>query len=323
MSGFMCPSEGADIMGQPRSHRRLSESLRNVATGVLTPFDEDGDVVHADIESNVRRLCDEGVQTLLACANISEYHSLSHEERIAVTETSVDAADGDACVLAGAGGSLETAKDLAEAYERIGADGIMVMPPMHTYKHEQGLLRYYEELADATDVGLVPYIRDFEPPVGFLADLTRIDGVEGIKYALDDVLRFREAMTAGDDDVVWVAVTETLAPEFYMEGAEGFTAGVSNFQPRIGLALFEALREGDYERATEIRDLTVDYHHLRSETGENNTFPSAISIPAVKYGLELAGFEGGHVRPPLVELTDEERARARDLFEDLESADVS
>ncbi|WP_129115316.1 dihydrodipicolinate synthase family protein [Halegenticoccus tardaugens] len=302
---------------------QLETGLRNVATGILTPFsEEDKEIRYDALRSNVQSLYDAGVRTFLACANISEYHSLSHEERIMVTEESVDALADDACVLAGAGGSLKTATRLVEAFERVGVDGIMVIPPMHAYKHEQGLLRYYRELAQVSDTGVLPYIRGFSPSVEFLAALTRIDNVAGIKYALDDIVTFREAISAGDTDVIWVAVTETLAPEFYMEGAEGFTAGVSNFRPEIGLSLMEALEAGDYERAKEIRDITLEYQRFRTERGQNNTFDGAISIPAVKYGLELAGFTGGVVRPPLVELSQEDRARAEEMYHRIETADV-
>ncbi|WP_101296186.1 dihydrodipicolinate synthase family protein [Halegenticoccus soli] len=302
---------------------QLEVGLRDVATGILTPFgEEDGEIRYDALRSNVQALYDAGVRTFLACANISEYHSLSHEERITITEESVDALAADACVLAGAGGSLKTTTRLIGAFERTGVDGIMVMPPMHAYKHEQGLLRYYRELAEVADTGIIPYIRGFSPSVEFLAALTHIDNVAGIKYALDDIVTFREAISAGSDDVIWVAVTETLAPEFYMEGAEGFTAGVSNFRPEIGLALMEALEAGDFERAKEIRDVTLEYQRFRTECGHDNTFDGAVSIPAVKYGLELAGLTGGAVRPPLVELSHEDKARAEEMYHRIEAADV-
>jgi 4-hydroxy-tetrahydrodipicolinate synthase len=239
---------------------------------------------------------------------------------VAVTETSVDALPSAACVLAGAGGSTKTALELADEFERVGVDALMVMPPMHASNHEPGLLDYYRKLAEGTDLPLVPYVRGFDPSVDFLADLTELPGVVGVKYAIEDVPKFAEAVVAGDNDVVWVdGMAEPYAPALYVEGAEGFTAGVSNFEPRIGLALLEALEDGDFERAKSIRDVTLPYQNLRSERGADNVFPGANSIPAVKYGLELAGLHGGPVREPLVGLSEADEKRAAERYERIEA----
>jgi 4-hydroxy-tetrahydrodipicolinate synthase len=300
------------------SASNVSEGLRGVTAGILTPFDEEGDILYDGLQSNVAYLESEGIDAFLACANISEYHSLSHEERVEVTRASVEATSEDSLVLGGVGGSTATATTLARAFERAGVDAVMVMPPHHTYVHEGGLRRYYERLAAATDRPVVPYIRDWPYPVDLLVEMTRIDGVVGMKYALEDLTKFSEAVRRSDDDVVWVnGLAEPLAPSFYLEGAEGFTAGVSNFAPQLGLELFAALERGDSERALALRDRTVPFQRLRSEPGARNEFPGANSVPAVKYGLELAGQCGGAVREPLVELSEDDKARAREYYDDI------
>lgn len=112
-------------------------------------------------------------------------------------------------------------------------------------------------------------------------------------------------------------MAEPHAPALWAEGAEGFTADVSNFEPRIGLALFEALTAGDWERAREIRAACRPFMEFRAETGTDSDLPAGVSVPVVKEGLRLAGFEAGTVREPLVELTDEEKGRAAALYDDL------
>lgn len=297
----------------------VEEGLRSVAAGLLTPFDDDLEVDHGALRENARIVYDEGIRTVLACANISEYHSLSHEERIDVTATSVDALPDDATVLAGVGGATPEAKDLASAFDGVGVDALMVMPPTHTYVHEQGLLDYYRKLGEAAEAPLVPYVRGFDPSVGFLADLTGLDDVVGVKYALEDVPKFAEAVAAGDD-VVWVnGMAEPYAPALWAEGAEGFTAGVSNFEPRIGLALFDALERGDWERAREIRTACLPFQNFRGGTGTDNTLPGAVSVPTVKHGMELAGMTGGRVREPIVELTEAEKEQVEALYKDIDS----
>lgn len=302
-------------------HEDVKDRLRGVAAGLLTPYDEDLAVDHDALAENAETLYERGIRTFLATANISEYHSLSQRERIACAETAVDALPGDACVLAGVGGSTADAVELAEAYDGAGVDAMMVMPPDHTYMHERGLLTYYERLAAASDRPLAPYLKGYEPSLEFVADLTAMDEVAGIKYALPDTHFLSRAVDAGDDDVVWVdGLAEPYAPEFWLAGAEGFSAGVSNFEPAVGLALFDALDAGDHERAAELRDICLPYMEFRDTTGPDNRLPAANSIPAVKKGYELAGLNanGGRVREPIVELSEADERRAEELYARLE-----
>ncbi|GAA0283393.1 dihydrodipicolinate synthase family protein [Halobacterium noricense] len=301
------------------SANEVQEHLRGVAAGLLTPFDDDLQIEHDKIEANAKSLYSDGIRTFLATANISEYHSLSQEERIAVAQSSIEALPEDACVLAGVGGSTSDAKELIHAYESIGADAMMIMPPDHSYLHEQGLLRYYEKLDDASDRPLVPYVRGFDPSVEYLKQLTQIDGVAGIKYALKDPVKLGHGVDAGDDDVVWVdGLAEPFAVSFWAEGAEGFSAGVSNFRPEVGLELFDALSAGKWERARKIRNACLPFQNFRDETGEDNEIEAAISIPAVKEGLELSGLHGGQVREPIRPLSPSDENRAKELYSQLE-----
>jgi 4-hydroxy-tetrahydrodipicolinate synthase len=300
------------------SEVQIKEQLRGVAVGLLTPFDESLEIEHEKIEENAQALYESGMQTFLAAANISEYHSLSQKERVESVETIVEALPSDACVLAGVGGSTSNARELIQAYDRIGADAMMIMPPDHTYLHEQGLLEYYRNLSSTTDTPLVPYVRGFDPSVRYLADLTRIDGVIGIKYALDDEVKLGEAIQVGDDDIVWInGLAEPHAIAFWAEGVEGFTAGVSNFRPEVGQELFQALSEENWERARALRNICLPYQRFRNETGQDNTLSGAISVPAVKKGLELAGLHGGEVREPIRSLTEDEAARAEEIYSKL------
>jgi 4-hydroxy-tetrahydrodipicolinate synthase len=298
----------------------VKQRLRGVAVGLLTPFDDNSEIEYWKIEENAKSLYDSGVKTFLTAANISEYDSLSQSERVNVAERSVNALPSDACVLAGVGGSTGDAKELIREYDRIGVDAMMIMPPHHTYIHERGLLDYYEGLASATDTPFVPYVRGFDPSVDYLSRLTRLDSVVGIKYALEDAVKLGEAVDAGDDEVVWVdGLAEPYAISYWAEGARGFSAGVSNFRPEVGLELYDALSNGNWDRARRLRNICMPYQNFRDRCGQDNTIPGAVSIPAMKRGLDLAGLYGGeNVRAPLRPLAPEEAEQTAELYDQLD-----
>lgn len=300
----------------------LRESLRNVAFTTATPFTEDGQSVdHDAIRENLATIEQAGGELYVPCGNTGEYYSLTPEERVAVVETTADAVDG--CVVAGAGGSVDDVVQYAESYADVGADGLMVMHPSHPYKHEVGLREYYEAIADRSPLGVVVYKRGTDVPDDVVVDLTEHENVVGVKYADANIKTFSRVVSASEGDVTWInGIAERFAPAFALEGAEGFTTGIGNFVPEETLALERAIEDRDWERARRIRDVLRPYESLRDEPGANNSLGSAYNIPAVKTGLELAGLTGGPVRPPLVELTDEDRERARHLYEQIRALTV-
>lgn len=294
--------------------------LKNAAAAVLTPFDDDGEVLYEGVARNARFLSDRGIDLLLAGANVSEYHSLTTQEIKAVVETVINEIGDRATVLAGTGGSLRTAIDIGQVHAQSNADLLMVMPPDNPFLHEQGLIQYYDSLGAATSLPLVPYIRGIEPSAESIANIADLPYVAGIKYAVDDIEKFARAVSLAEDDTVWLCgMGEPPVPAYWVEGAEGFTSGVGNFRPVIGVELYDALQAGDWDRAVRIRNATLEFSRLRSGRGQDNCFPQANSIPVLKECLNLSGGCGGQVREPLVELSPADRERVHEAYDSLET----
>jgi 4-hydroxy-tetrahydrodipicolinate synthase len=297
----------------------LRDGLGDVGAAVLTPFDENGDIQYDSLGLNAQFLSDRGIGLVLACANVSEFHSLTTQEKISVVETTVDELPNETTVLASAGGSLRTAIRLAEEHARSGADALMVMPPDNTFIHEQGLIEYYDELGNQAELPLVPYIRGIEPRPETIAAIADLPHVAGMKYAIDDIETFSWAVEQASDETVWLCgMGEPPVPAYWVEGAEGFTSGAGNIVPRIGLALRDALQNGEWAEAIKIRNATLPFQKLRSETGQHNQFQAANSVPVLKQALTRVGADGGHVRRPLVELEPEDRQRVNEEVDRLE-----
>lgn len=299
------------------SYEMLTDGLRSVAFTTAVPFSEDGsDVEYDAYVDNLKAIEAAGGSLYIPCGNTGEYYSLNREERISVVETTVDAVSDESTVVGGAGGSTKTVISLAEKYADAGADGLMVMHPDHTYLHEEGVKQYYRDIAAGTDLGLVLYKRGPELSDDAIVELSDVENIVGVKYAVNDIKSFSELVGRVDDDFVCVnGIAERYAPAFALEGAEGFTTGIGNFVPGITLALHEAIQDGDLERARRIRNVVRPYENLREESGSNNAFAAANNVPAVKYGMELAGLYSGPVREPLVELSESDKARAEEYYD--------
>lgn len=300
---------------------RLAETLNDVAFATTTPFTPDGTAVdHDALRDNLDVITDAGGRLFLPCGNSGEYDALTDEERTEVVETHVDAVGDERTVIGGVAGSTKHATHLIEQYERVGVDGIMVMPPGDTYAHERGLVSYYERLAESTDLGLVPYKIGQKLTGAVVEEISTIENVVGIKFASGDVAEFARLIGTVPGDLVWVnGSAEQYAPAYGMEGAVGFTTGIGNFAPEASLVLMEAIAEHDWAEARRIRDKLAPFEVLRQEAGARNSLLGANNIPAVKYGMDLAGLHGGPVREPLTALSSEDQARANECYERIET----
>lgn len=298
------------------SYQQLKSDLRGVAFTNPTPFDESGEEIkHTELAENVSHIVDAGGRVVIPCGNTGEYYSLTNKERIAVVETVVEEVGDKATVVGGVGGSTKTAIELASAYEDAGADAIMVMYPVHTYQHQSGLIEYYRKIVESTDLGVILYKRGPAVTLDLLAEIANYENVIGVKYAVNDIKGFSEAVSTIDADVVWSnGIAERFALSFAIEGAEGLTTGIGNFVPEQVLALMDALKTENWDRARELRNLLRPFENLREEPGVENDLDAANNVPAVKHGMELAGLYGGPVREPLVELSEDDKRRAEEYY---------
>jgi 4-hydroxy-tetrahydrodipicolinate synthase len=274
----------------------LVERLKGVFVTTVTPFDSNSRIDYDRIAANTEFLVDAGIRVLVPCGNTGEFTSLSLDEAERVTAATVDAARGRAAVIAGVGWSLPMAIELASHAADSGADGVMTHHPVHTYIDREGLRRYYDELIDALDIGLVLYKRGPELTDQLIAELVASDTVIGVKYAVNDLNAFANLVHDSGAHVAWLCGTaERWAPFFHLAGAAGFSSGLANFAPHESLALFDALSVGEWDRAMEIRARLTPFEEIRQGRFQGN------NVPAVKEVMRMLGLCEPYVREPLLE----------------------
>lgn len=300
--------------------QRLRRNFETVAFTTAVPFTDDASEVDtAALADNVGRLYEKGARLFVPCGNTGEYYALTDEERMTVVETHVDATGPEATVAGGAAGNVSEVTRLASAYADAGADAVMVMHPDHTYVHEEGLKRYYHRICDEIDLGIVLYKRGGELTQDVIIDLSEREEVVAVKFAVPDVKEFAHTVEDAEGEVTWInGIAERYALAFAVEGASGYTTGLGNFLPRTTLALYDAIEKKQWERARTIQRSLRPLEDIRDRPGEGNSVVGGNNIPVVKYGMDLAGYEGGPVREPLADLGDSDREHVEQHYDRIE-----
>jgi dihydrodipicolinate synthase/N-acetylneuraminate lyase len=140
-------------------------AFRGVFAIPVTPFTDDGAVDPAALERVVDFTVNAGAHGLVTPVNVSEFFTLTGEERQQVVELTVGAVEGRLPVVAGVTGeSIPQARRNAEHAARAGADAVIAVPPYIRRGSWPETVAYYEAIASAS--GLPVFVQNVDGPTG-------------------------------------------------------------------------------------------------------------------------------------------------------------
>ncbi len=244
-----------------------------------------------------------GTHGIVVNGTTSEPSTLSVDERNRLVEIGIETAAGRVPVVA-ATGSQSHAETVAltEFAAKAGADALLIVTPYYIRPPQRGLVEYYADLAQRTDLPLMIYHIPGRTAVSVeLATLEkiaeRVPHFVGIKHAVND-LGFVTQMLArfGPEFRVFVGLEEFTFPMMAI-GALGTMNAVANLVPARIAALCDAVRMGKLETA---RKLHYELFELNSAV-----FFDTNPIP-MKYMMRKLGIiENNEHRLPMMAATPE------------------
>lgn len=287
----------------------------------VVPMSEDGAAIdEASLERHLSTLVGtDGVNAIVTNGHAGEVYALSSAERVRVVEIAASVSDGETPVVSGVvGGSTRDVIDGIERVDAAGADGVLVVPP-HTPIHTrpEAARRFFGDVASASDLPLIifqhPHWAGGHYPPELLADLAAVDGVVAVKDAVWDVDHYQEDLRAlrdGEADVdLYVANDEHLLPSFAL-GSDGAVLELAAVIPELVVQLYEAVENGDIERARTVYDRMEPFVNAMYEP------PVTDSHTRLKVALELRGtIDSAAPRPPTAPIHDEEVAEIERAME--------
>ena len=293
-----------------------TEMARKIGGGLLsfpvTPFDKSLAFDEGRYRDNIEWLSGFKVAGLFSAGGTGEFFSLTPAEVERVVGVAVAQVAGRVPVIAGVGYGTAMATELAQAAERAGADGILLLPPYLVFSEQEGLAAHVEAVCAATKLGVIVYNRDNallnEHTLARLAD--RCPNLVGYKDGVGDVeLMVRIGLKLGDrlTYVGGLPTAETFALPYLEMGVTTYSSAVFNFVPEFAIGFYDAVRRRD--RAT-VADLLQQFI-LPLIAIRNRRKGYAVSM--IKGGMKIIGRDSGPVRPPLTDLTEAELAEVAAL----------
>ncbi|WP_028029231.1 dihydrodipicolinate synthase family protein [Gemmobacter nectariphilus] len=297
-------------------------NMKGIWAAALMPFKDDLSIDEDGFRANMDHWIEDlGIDGFFIAGKQGEFFSMSVDERKRCFDLAVEAAGGRAqTIMSCSDQNMDVVIDLAKHAQASGADYIVVHAPvLHFFKQQdETLIRYYETIASAVDIGIALWSH---PDSGYLMSpqlcnrLADIETVVAIKYSVEremykDLTRLASdrilVSTASEEE--WLDNILELNWQLYLCSSPPYliqTAADKRMRQYTDLAF-----AGKADEARRIRDsLDPVRHALKS------TRPAEKPHSHQKYWQTLLGQTGGRVRPPCLELTEEERAATRKAFD--------
>jgi 4-hydroxy-tetrahydrodipicolinate synthase len=278
---------------------------RGVFPAITTQLKRDQSI---DLEATARHadvLIDSGVAGLIFLGSLGENQPMRREEKRRVIEAMVKAVNGRVPVLSGV---AESSSDEACAYardvEKLGVDGVMVMPAMLYKGDERETLAHFRVVAQASGLPVmiynnpVSYANDVTPEM--FAQLADQKNFVALKESSGDVRRITDLRnTVGDRYAIFTGVDD-LALEASILGIDGWVAGSGIAFPRENQYFWQLTRDGRWEKAREFYRWFTPLLHLDTSTK---------FVQYIKLAVQECGLGQEWVRAPRFTLDGAERER--------------
>ncbi len=133
-------------------------NLTGSIVALVTPFDSTGAVDFEALERLVDFHLEAGTDAILALGTTGESSTMTHEEDDEVIRCVVERVAGRIPVIAGSGSNCtETMLMKSLSYQKLGADGLLVITPYYNKSNEEGIYQHFKVVADAVDIPCILY----------------------------------------------------------------------------------------------------------------------------------------------------------------------
>jgi len=274
-----------------------------VYPALTTKFNDDNSL---DIETFIKNLkfqIESGINGCVIAGSLGEASTLEQSEKNTLLKEAINNFSNKLPIIMNiAEQSTYKAVKAAESAESIGANGIMMLPPMRYFADSRETIEFYKSVSSSTSLPIMtynnPYDYKIEITVQMFEELLKLKNIEAVKESTRDVTNVTRLRNAFGNDLKILCGVDTLALEELLLGADGWVAGLVDAFPAETVAIYRLVKENKIEEAREIYRwfmplLELDIH------------------PKLVQNIKLAEVANGigteNVRPPRLPLIGDER----------------
>ncbi len=285
-----------------------------VITAMVTPFDEAGNINYAVAEKLALHLVEHGSDGLVVCGTTGESPTLTYAEEYELFKVIKNIIGDKAKIIAGSGSNCT--RDAIKATQKVaelGLDGSLQVVPYYNKPPQEGLYDHFKAIALACpSVPLmlynVPGRTGQNLQASTVAKLAEIPNIVAIKEASGNLDQVGQICRSTPPDFAIYSGDDGLTLPLLAIGSVGVVSVASHLVGQQMKEMIQSFEAGDVKRSKEI--------HLQLLPLFNVIFCTTNPI-AIKAALELQGWSVGVGRPPLSQITPEDKMKLESVLQSL------
>lgn len=294
---------------------RLLTALHGVIPAAVTPTTPEGELDAEGLAANLRAWRTLGLSGYLILGSTGEMPLLSEFERMMAVEVARREIPDDQLFIVGTGqqstrATIEFTRQVAE----VGADVALVVTPNYYLPQltVEAFVRHYTAVADASPIPIllysVPPMTGVTLPAEAVIRLAEHPNIVGIKDSSGQPRNLHAVRQHTPPSFAILSGSAIYSLGALADGAaDGLILAIANVAPELCVAMYQAVQQGDLERARTLHRRLLAL----------NEVVSAYGIGGIKAAVAARGWAGGPPRPPLVapdeKATERIQAAVREL----------
>lgn len=264
--------------------------FKGVATAIVTPMKENGDVDYEQFGRLIEWQIEKGVNAIVAAGTTGECSTLTDEEHRDVLKFCVDKVAGRVPVIAGTG-SNDTAYaiELTKYACEIGADAMLLVTPYYNKATQNGLIASFRAIADASTKPCILYNVPGRTGCNLLpatiAALAEHPNIVAVKEASGNISQIAQtAALCGDKIDIYSGNDDQIVPILALGGI-GVISVLSNPLPAETVEICDRFFRGDVagSAALQLKLLPL----INALFCEVNPIPAKAAMAAMGYGANV------------------------------------
>lgn len=279
---------------------------------VLTPFTKEGEIDFEMFAHNTEAQIKAGVHGIILAGTLGEASALETEEKFELLKYAKKITEGRIPVILNlAENTTKNGVYFAQKAKELGADGLMLLPPMRYKADSHEVVAYFKAVATATDLPILIYNNPVDYGIHvtleMFDELIEYPSIQAVKESTRDLANVTRMINRFGKRIKILGGVDTICLETLMLGADGLVAGLVDAFPNETMAMYNSVKAGEYDKAVAIYRwfmplLELDIH------------PKLIQY--IKLAATAEGISSPYVRAPRLELQGEEAARIKKIIEE-------
>ncbi|WP_316814080.1 dihydrodipicolinate synthase family protein [Pedobacter heparinus] len=235
----------------------MSINWTGVFPAVTTKFTANDELDFKAFDINIEAQLEAGVNGIVLGGSLGEASVLSDEEKFALLSHTLSFVNGRVPVVLNISeATTKKAIEVAVKAEKIGADGLMLLPPMRYYASQDETVAFFSAVAENTRLPIMIYNNPVDYKIEVTLDmfeaLSKYDNIQAIKESTRDVSNVTRLINRFGDRFKILTGVDPLAMESIVMGADGWVAGLVDAFPRETVAIFRLIKQNRIAEALTI-----------------------------------------------------------------------